>query len=138
MAGDADDPMPFLWEQALPESYGPHPCVHQVEQTRTDRFGVRMRLRVNAEKREVRSFGFRTGYWYCIPSIFVQVNVGRRYWSFWVESGDHRWTPEELSADRRFETPDELKGLLHELLGYTPEYFVEKWGLDEEVKKWTK
>lgn len=62
-----------------------------------------MRLRVNPEHRKVRSFGFRVGYWYCIPSPFLQVNVGRRYWSFWVERGEHRWTPAELSADRRVE-----------------------------------
>ena len=60
-----------------------------------------MRIRCNPEKRLVRSVGSRIGYWYCIPSPFLQVNVMKRYWSFWVELGDKRWTPAELSSDRK-------------------------------------
>ena len=60
-----------------------------------------MRVRCNPERRLVWSLGFRLGYWYCIPSPFVQVNIGKLYWSFWFETGEHRWTPAELSADRR-------------------------------------
>ena len=47
-----------------------------------------MRIRCNPEKRLVRSVGFRIGYWYCIPSPFLQVNVMKRYLSFWVEMGE--------------------------------------------------
>ncbi len=62
-----------------------------------------MRVRTNYRRRYVASIGIRSGWWPCIPSLFVQLNAGRHYVSIWFErKRAKRWTPKEIEGS---ETP---------------------------------